>query len=259
MFKSISFCTSCRNRLWQLRQTLPNNLASLNADHEIVLVDYGSTDDLSGWVWSNFKTAIETARLVFFEVKNDVRWNVARAKNLAHRLASGQYLFNLDADNFITPNDVQEIQRAATSRMLCWQFSRGNRGDGSFGRIGLPADLFQSVGGYDETLLPMGCQDADLLVRLGRLKHTALQLNPPTIPAIDNSIEQKLLEVNTMNLADFDPTSAYNAMDATNQQFSKIKLATEGPIRVGGGFSYRGLLNGERITIDGFNVIRREV
>lgn len=124
--------------------------------HEIVLVDYGSSDGLSEWIWKNFTNDINSKKLIFFEVKNEVRWNIARAKNLAHRLASGSYLFNLDADNFITREDILEIQKVADLGFHCWQFSEGNRDDGSFGRIGLPAQLFKMIGGYDESFLPMG-------------------------------------------------------------------------------------------------------
>lgn len=113
MTKSISFCSTCRNRLWQIRETLPRNLDAIREEHEIVLVDYGSTDGLSEWVWAHFQGAIDRGSLVFFEVRNEVRWNLARAKNLAHRLATGHYLFNLDADNFVTPSDVQAIEQAA--------------------------------------------------------------------------------------------------------------------------------------------------
>lgn len=259
MLKSVSFCTTCRNRLWQLRQTLSKNLNSLNDDHEIVLVDYGSTDGLREWVWDHFKSSIEAAKLVFFEVKNEIRWNVARAKNLAHRLATGQYLFNLDADNFLSPTDRQQVEVAAHRKMACWQYSGGSREDGSFGRIGLPTELFKTIGGYDETLLPMGCQDVDLLARLGDLRHPVLQLKPPSEPAIHNSMDQKVVETMSRDGRVLNSSHHYRTLDMLNHQISKIKLATEGPIRVGGGFSYRGLLNGKSITIDGFDEIRGEV
>ncbi len=255
MSKLISFCSTCRNRLWQLMDTLPINLQSISDVHEIVLVDYGSTDGLSDWIWNNYKKHIDSKKLVFFEVKNEVRWNVARAKNLAHRLASGDYLFNLDADNFITQEDIQEITKAVESASHCWQFSQDHRDDGSFGRIGLPAELFKFIGGYDETFLAMGYEDIDLINRLAALKRERLQLAPPAIKAIQNSSTQKISESKLGSIQFSDPTSALKLMDHLNEKIAKYKLQTLGPIRVGGGFSYKGLLNGSDVTIDGFTSI----
>ena len=42
----VSFCSTCKNRLWQLAHTLPDNLAAIAADSysEMVLVNYNSED-----------------------------------------------------------------------------------------------------------------------------------------------------------------------------------------------------------------------
>ena len=255
MPKLISFCSTCRNRLWQLMDTLPRNLESISDPHELVLVDYGSTDGLSDWIWNNYKNHIENKKLVFFEVKNEVRWNVARAKNLAHRLASSDYLFNLDADNFITQDDIQEITKAVESGSHCWQFSQDLRDDGSFGRIGLPAELFKFIGGYDETFLAMGYEDIDLINRLFALKRPRVQLAPPAIKAIQNSSTQKVSESQLGSIQFSDPIAALKLMDHLNEKIAKFKLQALGPIRLGGGFSYKGLLNGSEVTIDGFTRI----
>jgi hypothetical protein len=249
--KAITFCVTCRNRLWQLKQTLGKNLAILDDDIEITLVDYGSTDEISQWVWSNFKEYIESGNLNFFEVKNDVTWNVSKAKNLAHRISNGEYLFNLDADNFITPIDIKLIRHAKDSKVISHQWS-GNV-DGSYGRIGYPRSLFFSLGGYDEAMLPMGFEDIDFLRRSKNLINH-LKLPGPSIEAIKNTFEQSVSEINT------DPREAkkiYELMINFNNNLSKFKLSTEeGPSRNTGFTSYKGALNGSVVTIDGFNQIR---
>src|SRR5205823_9246972 len=60
----ISFCTTCKNRLWQLSHTLPPNLAAIEADgcSELVLVNYNSQDELDVWI-RQFRSAIEAGRL----------------------------------------------------------------------------------------------------------------------------------------------------------------------------------------------------
>lgn len=254
MPKSISFCTTCRNRLWQLKETLPQNLESTGEDHEIVLVDYGSTDGLGEWIWNNFKYHIENGRLVFFEVRNDVRWNIARAKNLAHRLASGDYLFNLDADNFVTKPDIIIIEKARSLGAHCWQYS-GTVPDGSCGRIGVPKRVFDEIGGYDETLLPMGGQDVDILNRLATIRKIA-HLPPPARMAIQNTLREKVSGLVQTETEDKKVEETYKVSNSLSLAISKFRLATEGPVRLGGGFSYRGFLNGRPVSIDGFSEIK---
>lgn len=256
MSKSLSFCTTCRNRLWQLKETLPQNLQSINDGHEIVLVDYGSTDGLDDWIWSKYEQFIQDKKLVFFQVKNEVRWNIARAKNLAHRLASGDYLFNLDADNFVLPTDIKLIEKARDLKLNSWQFS-GFLPDGSFGRIGVPKSVFNDMGGYDEALPPMGGQDVDLLRRLASVHKTA-RLYPPARSAITNSSYDKVKELIQPDADEKKSVETYKLLNSLSLGISKFKLETEGPIRVGGGFSYRGLLNGKKIIINGFNEIQYE-
>lgn len=257
MNKTLSFCTTCRNRLWQLKETLGQNLKSIGDEHEIVLVDYGSSDGLSDWIWSNHEKQIESKKLVFFEVKNEVRWNVARAKNLAHRLAVGDYFFNLDADNFITVEDINLIKKARNLKLSCWQFS-GIFPDGSYGRIGVPKKVFHEIGGYDETLLAMGGQDKDILRRLSAI-HKGAKLSPPTRSAIMNSSRDKVKELIEPDADEIKIEDTYKKINSLSIQISKFKLETEGPVRMGGGFSYKGLLNGKFVSINGFNEIHYEL
>jgi len=248
---TISFCVTSRNRLWQLQQTLAGNLDALGAGHEVTLVDYGSSDGLSAWVWSRFGEAIGQGRLVFFEVTNEVHWSSPRAKNLAHRLARGRYLFNLDADNRIAPPDVALIEQAAAQGVPVHQWA-GNWTDGSFGRIGLPRDLYHELGGYDEALLPMAGQDLDLLRRIHASGRSIVRLAPPVIPAVQNTFEHKMAEVKSLKPTALD---SYLEFRDINRTLSRVRYSLEGPRRLGGFASYRGRLNGAPVVIDGFDNI----
>lgn len=249
----ISFCVTCRNRLWQLESTLPDNLAALGDRHEISLVDFGSTDGLAAWVWDRFRSAIERGRLVFFEVTSEVRWSSPRAKNLAHRVAGGSYLFNLDADNRIGPADVALVEQAAARGEAVHQWA-GNWTDGSFGRIGLPRDLYHTLGGYDESMLPMAGQDMDLLRRIHGSGRTIVRLAPPAMPAVQNTFEHKMAEVGPLRPSAQD---AYLQFRDINRTLSRVRFALEGPRRLGGFASYRGRLNGAPVLIDGFDNVYR--
>lgn len=247
----IAFCITSRNRLWQLSQTLKANLSKLGDGQIISLVDYGSSDGLSGWIWKNFEQDIKNGKLSFFEVSNKVSWNLARAKNLSHRLADAKYLFNLDADNSIDEKDILMISKAAKEQKVVHQFS-GNFNDGSCGRIGLTKELFERIGGYDESLLSMSVQDVDLLRRILSLKIKIFKITPPSIIAIQNSFADKMVNISNDQV---DPKKSYIILNRLNQAISKIKLENEGAIRLGGFSSYEGLLNGEKVRIDGFNNI----
>lgn len=251
---SISFCTTCRNRLWQLRETLPQNLECIAPPHQIVLVDYGSDDGLSEWVWRHLQSHIENKKLVFFEVTNEVRWNVARAKNLAHRLGTGNYLFNLDADNYITDEDVELIEKVGKMGLYSHQWSETWE-DGSFGRIGIPKAIFQKIGGYDETLLPMGGQDVDIIQRLAALKYRRAKLAAPQRTAVQNQQSDKIKELIHPESKLNDPGKVYRKSNIISLEISKFKLEMEGAVRLGGGFSYKGLLNGKPVVINGFDEI----
>ena len=247
--QTISFCVTCHNRLWQLKQTLHHNLQVLEEGLEIVLVDYHSTDGLSAWVWENFANQIERGRLVFFQVLNEVSWSAPIAKYLAHRLSNKDYLFYLDGDYFIAGDDIRAIKCAVAERQPCHQWS-GNIGDGSYGRIGLPRRLFAKLGGYDESLLPMGYQDADLLWRLKSVKRAAVRLPPPQLTAVQNQHQHKIAAVNARQI---DPQQYYSYMNKSNSVVASFKLNYMGPLRLGGYATFRGLLNGREIIFDGLN------
>jgi hypothetical protein len=244
---AISFCTTCKGRLYQLRETLPQNLAALGADEEIVLVDYHSPDGLAAWVWDNFEPEIAAGRLRFFEVLDEAPWHMAKAKNLAHRLARGPLLFNLDADNFLTAQDLQHI-RAAVAQGLCCRQGTGNIRDGTPGRIGLPREAFHRIGGYDEALLGVLLDDYDLIVRAEAAGHRFLRLPPPERLPLQNDVGERLGQfVATRSATEGDLA----AMGRINVALSKLRLELEGPLRKQNFSTYRGRLDGETVILDG--------
>ncbi|WP_171169643.1 glycosyltransferase family 2 protein [Streptomyces sp. I05A-00742] len=168
----VSYCTTCKNRLWQLSETLPDNLRRVveAGNSEIVLVNYNSDDELDTWV-RRFERHIESGILRYLHQQTEPYFHASKAKNLAHLAATGQYLVNLDADNYI--GDTIPTWRALWEEdphLIIRGFSpnadgRLDPGNGSYGRIGLSRTAFDTLGGYDEGLLAMGCQDRDLVDR----------------------------------------------------------------------------------------------
>lgn len=248
--KFISYCCTCKGRLWQLRETLHINLQALAPDEEIVLIDYNSTDNLRDWVWAQFEEEIAAGRLTFFEVLEQAPWHVSKAKNLAHRLARGSYLFNLDADNFVMAGDRRLIRHAA-EKGLCARQGTGNLTDGTPGRIGLPAKVFHAIGGYDEGLLGVQADDYDLIIRLVAAGHAFLRLPPPQKRPISNSKDEKLAEYSARGLPVED---LYTQVGQLNIALAHHKLKVEGFKRFQNTSTFRGRLNGNAVFFDGARV-----
>lgn len=245
--KTISFCTTCKGRLYQLRETLPGNLARLAPNEEIVLAGYDSRDGLSDWVWAHCADAIATGQLRFFEVLDEAPWHVAKAKNLAHRLARGDYLFNLDGDNFIMPEDLALIRAARTDGIGCRQ-GTGALNDGTPGRIGAPRDVFDRIGGYDEGLLGMLVQDLDYIIRAEATGAQFRRLGPPAQMPIQNDVPARLGQLITTREVE---GADLQAISRINLALADMRRKLHGPVRRQNFATYRGRLNGVEMILDG--------
>jgi len=191
--RKASFCATCKNRLWQLRHTLPLNIEAIRADGcaELVLVNYNSRDGLDDWV-RQFQSEIDSGLLRYVHERTQPYFHCSKAKNLAHLAATGDFVVNLDADNFIgtTIATFREIWTEDSDTMIhgfCGDFH-----DGTYGRIGVPKGVFLALGGYDEGMLPIGHEDRDLIKRATAFGLKFRRLKQGGIPAIRNTIRDKM-------------------------------------------------------------------
>lgn len=195
----IGFATAAMNRRWQLEQTLAANLAVLRGTpHFLALCDYGSRDDLAGLL-ADFAADVARGTLTTFRTGEPRSFHMSVAKNTAHRLALRRrpdVLFNLDADNFISPATLAMCQQtfAAKGPACLHNWSR-SFGDGSCGRIALPAAEWVALGGYDETLLPTSWQDIDLLFRARAVGLPYVFRDDGIGEPVCNTMEQKIAHV----------------------------------------------------------------
>ena len=195
----VSFCVACYKRGWQLRKTLLSNILALlpwrkNCRICIALFRSEESDDDIAWIMDNAAGALADASLVVGLADMPGNgWDASLAKNTSHRLAVKEhdqglkvfrlsegpssevkwkekthFLINLDADNLIAPTFMDEVKKAMTqgklkqSNACLWGKGRNN---GTCGRIGMWAEDFARLGGYDQTLLPTGYEDVDLVKR----------------------------------------------------------------------------------------------
>jgi hypothetical protein len=193
---SISLVSSVFNRDWQLRQTLPDNLATIRGENDVdlVLVDFGGADSaaIRAFLEEEFALDLISGKLKYHVARVPwTRFHMATAKNVAHRLSTGRFVFSLDADNRFLPADLADIREhlrthphqvlhqttgSAPMRHEMWQkyelFSDAGAyhrqdltWDGSCGRIGVPREAFERVNGYNENFVGMGMDDIDFLIR----------------------------------------------------------------------------------------------
>jgi hypothetical protein len=191
----VSYCITCHGRLWQIALTLFDNLRRLRDDEELVLLDYGSPDGLNRFIESSTtcQSAMESGRLVYAQTAAK-HYHCPKAKNLAHRLARGKLLVNLDADNSNCRMRAAIGRRFSNGDDLILQMDEGVHGDplrGTFGRICVPRYWFYRLGGYDEAFEPIGHQDQDLIWRakaLG-LRHVVASTGGPA-PVRNTMVEK---------------------------------------------------------------------
>lgn len=179
--KQISYCTTCKGRLWQLKQTLPVNIKLTNDIIDIVLLDYHSDDGLEEYIKENYREYLDDGRLKYYKLETVVDgFDMAFAKHIAHMLATGEILFNLDADNYIgvTPYELQELKQREVLIARKLEGTGTSRG----GRIGIHRDDYLVIGGYEIRQLGMFGDDGLFLQRaLGRRMQLKWSVDP-TIP-----------------------------------------------------------------------------
>ncbi len=184
----VSYCTTCRGRLPHLKQTLPANLAAEkdNPNVEFVVLDYGDEGkdgNLGEWIKQTFPEELASGRLRYARYEAP-HFAMAHAKNMAHRLATGDIVCNVDADNFIAPNfspwltqqfaydrhAVVSVQMTKVADDLAHKFKRlvGRPAStiGSIGgRLAIRRDDFERLGGYHEKYSAWGEEDVNLVLR----------------------------------------------------------------------------------------------
>jgi len=179
MSVSVSFCTTCMGRLHHLKETLEKNVNACRKHgfSEVVLLDYSSPDNLAGWIQDTMLTAISEGFLAFYQAFGYEEFSRPHAKNVAHRVARGAIVCNVDADNFAGEGFIDFLLRRFSECekiILC-----SSRADDTFGKIAFRKSDFEQLGGYDERMgLGWGHEDRDIIARA-----MAFGLQKKTIPS----------------------------------------------------------------------------
>jgi predicted glycosyltransferase involved in capsule biosynthesis len=183
----ISYCSQIKNRFHQLRETFSHNLEKIriNENVEWIIVDCGSSDGLSSFMNNFINSPDYFNRIHYYRALNLKSYSIPIAKNFSARISSGEYLFNLDVDNFIG-DTTQNIINIAPKGICCNIFKKG-----VYGRIGSSREIFKKVGGYDESFLPAGKHDTDLKLRCQLIGYEFIDI-PCGAEAILNSKDETI-------------------------------------------------------------------
>jgi glycosyltransferase involved in cell wall biosynthesis len=245
----ISFCTVCRNRLEHLRQTLPVNIRENagNVDLEFIVVDYNSPDGLEDWMRSEMMEHIQSGILKYYKTKDPAHFTMSHSKNMGPRLATGNIISLLDADNYAGYRYAQWVdqvfmQKGKKTVIALGEVNSQTYGD-TLGKISCHKDLFEKVRGFDEAMEGYGMEDFDFVERLLRAGGERVNIeNPAHLKFIAHSNEERIqnfrfvknLDSIYVNMAGNDPSTKqvlYLMKDDTwseiafrfNEQYQGIK------------------------------------
>lgn len=188
----VSIIIPTYNNAHYLPDAVDSAMAQTYTDYEIIIIDDGSTDDTKQVVVPYLEKV--GSRLKYIYQKNK---GLAAARNTAINHAAGEYIALLDADDKWCKDrleeTVQAIERDEKIGVVHANIMRFSDGEGNLGvpdrsmeklsgsilkeiflrktNIACPTVLFRKkccdeVGGFDENLARLGCEDRELWLRI---------------------------------------------------------------------------------------------
>lgn len=139
-------------RLHHLKETLPASVRNSSSypNREFVVLDYNSPDGLFDWI-SQFP-ADDNGIVKYYRTVEPQYYVATHAKNVGHKLATGDILCNLDADNYVLPGFCEylcDLLGPGNVDMTSDSFDQNGEA-GCTGKIAVLREHFYSVNGYNE-------------------------------------------------------------------------------------------------------------
>lgn len=163
--RKISICTNVMGRTYDLKRTYVKNIVD-NLDYpnvEFVLVNYNSKDDMDEWVKRYLSVYIEDGIVNYYKTTEPEFYEMGHSRNLQSKLAQGDIINNVDADNYCGFGFADAINKLAELRPEKAVFAKGKRM--MHGRFGMYKKEFLELGGYDEDLTGYGYDDHHVMNR----------------------------------------------------------------------------------------------
>lgn len=160
------------NRLVHLRETLPQNINN-NIDYphiEFVVLDYNSQDGMEEWVRDSLGEYVEKGVVNYYKTYDPLYFNLSHSKNMALRLAKGDIVCFVDADNFAGENYVHWVNRVFSEISMESIITTLRRDSIPYrdvgGKLACSRNLLHTIRGFDECMVGYGVDDVDLANRL---------------------------------------------------------------------------------------------
>lgn len=233
-FYKISMCIAGMNILQELKETLLKNVMD-NCKYpgiEFVVLNYNSNDELDKYIYKNLNEYIEKGILNYYYTPDTNQWSESVAKNLAHKIAKGEILCNLNGYNFTGENYANLINYIFNEygEDIVLQFFK-NYDDGNFGKICISRNNFYRLGGYNENPSAEGYEDFDLILRAKALGLN--HLNCSKVPKYLNTLENDEDRRKILNKKYWDKHKLYNSAKSITNIRKGILSANTGGFGIG--------------------------
>jgi glycosyltransferase involved in cell wall biosynthesis len=200
---NITMCTVVKNRSYHYKETILQNIKdNRDAGTDFLLLDYNSDDDLEEWVKKNLLVYIEQGIFSYYKTIEPMCFNRSHSRNMAFKLATGDLICNIDADNFTGLGFSSYVKQKFIVRENIILCAGGNDNELLYadigGRICVRNSDFLRVTGYDERMSGYGYEDYDFINRLqmSGLEKTLIS-DRKYLHAIFHTVIERIREENT--------------------------------------------------------------
>jgi len=191
---TLTFATTCFNRLHQLKQVYYDNLVTYenNPHVDFILVNFHGKDseEIDIFVFERCIRFLVTKKLKYFKrISKMTEFHMSRCKNVSHLLSTGELIYNLDGDNILDGSEYDTASQAFSKfgpNFLLHQcdgsspidhkmfqyfnlfpkyHDRNLMFNGTCGRVCTSRTVFKKIGGYNERFEYMGMDDIDFIAR----------------------------------------------------------------------------------------------
>lgn len=178
--QKITVCSQIKNRLYQFKRTFHHNLNEIYKYDNVNwnIVDVNSSDN-----FEDFIKPFISDKVKYYKCIDTLSYSIPIAKNLSVRLSDGDYVFNLDIDNYLD-SAIDSIISNNFTGIYCNIFRKG-----IFGRIGCSRSIFKQIKGYDESFYPAGYHEPDFMNRCNLLDYFFTHIDCKTPPVLNSKVD----------------------------------------------------------------------
>lgn len=191
------------NRESHLKQTIEHNLAVMRSYYyEYLILDYSSDSD------AYIKELAKDPRLTCYRVNDMKYYHHSHAKNVISKLATGDILIHIDADNWVSADFLENVVYILDHDLHKYICNADNVAD-MFGRICISRENFMKLSGYDEHFNGWGFEDTDFVWRARAMGLQYIVIDESLIPIV-HSNEERVINTKYPDIKDIESVAETN-------------------------------------------------